>query len=97
MFPILPHIISECLKDIKGNSSISWPLAQKEYLEEKYVNIVVQINGKKKSLIKSEKNLDEEKLLKNVLKDEKILNFLGKRSVFKHIIIKNKLVNLIIK
>ena len=47
MFPILPHIISECLKDIKGNSSISWPLAQKEYLEEKYVNIVVQINGKK--------------------------------------------------
>ena len=51
----------------------------------------------KKSLIKSEKNLDEEKLIKNVLKDEKILNFLGKRSVFKHIIIKNKLVNLIIK
>ena len=32
-------------------------LAQKEYLEEKYVNIVIQINGKKKSLIKIEKNL----------------------------------------
>ena len=57
MFPILPHLVSECLKDIKKNRNVSWPLAQKEYLEEKYVNIVIQINGKKKSLIKIEKNL----------------------------------------
>ena len=46
MFPILPHLISECLMDIKRDSEISWPLPQKEFLEEKYVNIVIQINGK---------------------------------------------------
>ena len=97
MFPILPHLVSECLKDIKKEINLDWPSAQKEYLEEKYVNIVIQINGKKKSLIQIEKDLDEKILLENIKKDEKISNFLEKKSVFKHIIVKNKLVNFIIK
>ena len=97
MLPILPHLISECLKDIKMDKDFTWPTAQKKYLEEKYVNIVVQINGKKKSLIQSEKDLDEKILLENVKKDKKISTFLEKKSIFKHIIVKNKLVNLIVK
>ena len=97
MYPILPHIISECLIDLKKNTNVSWPIVQKEYLDEKYVNIVIQINGKKRSLIKIEKDLDEKKLLENVKRDKKISNFLEKKSVFKHIIVKNKLVNLLVK
>ncbi len=97
MFPVLPHLVSECLKDIKKDKKIAWPLAQKEFLEDKHVNIVIQINGKKKSLIRIEKNLDEKILLENIKKDKKISNFLEKRSIFKHIIVKNKLVNLIVK
>ena len=97
MYPILPHLVSECIKDIQKIDAISWPVEQKEYLEEKYVNIVIQINGKKKSLIKVEKNLSEKILLENEKKDKKISNFLEKKSVFKHIIVKNKLVNLIVK
>ncbi len=97
MFPILPHLISECLNDIKNSNTISWPSARKEYLEDKYVNIVIQINGKKKSLIKIEKNLDDKDLLENVKKDKKVSNFIDKKRVFKHIIVKNKLINLIVK
>ena len=97
MLPILPHLISECLNDLKNEGKISWPLVQKEFLEDKYVNIVIQINGKKKSLIKIEKDLDEKILLDNVKKDIKISSFIKKKSVFKHIIVKNKLINLIIK
>ena len=52
---------------------------------------------KKKSLIKIEKNIDEKILLENVKNDKKISNFLENKSVFKHIIVKNKLVNLIVK
>ena len=63
MFPILPHLASECLNDIQKDNKFLWPLAQKKYLEDKFVNIVIQINGKKKSLIKVEKDIDEEKLL----------------------------------
>ena len=58
---------------------------------------MIQVNGKKKSLIKIEKNLDEKKLLENVRKDKKISDLLENKSIFKHIIVKNKLVNLIIK
>ena len=72
-------------------------LVEKEFLEEKYVNIVIQINGKKKSLIKIEKNLDDEVLLENVKKDTKVSNFLENKSIFKHIIVKNKLINFIVK
>ena len=97
MFPVLPHLVAECLNDLKGNRNISWPLVEKEYLEEKHVNIVIQINGKKKSLIKIEKNLNDENLLENVKKDKKISVFLENKSILKHIIVKNKLVNLIIK
>ena len=97
MFPILPHLVAECLNDLKNDEKISWPLVEKEYLEEKHVNIVIQINGKKKSLIKSEKNLDDEKLLENIKKDKKISVFLENKSILKHIIVKNKLVNLITK
>ena len=97
MFPVLPHLVAECLNDLKNNKNISWPLVDKEYLEEKHVNIVIQINGKKKSLIKIEKNLDDESLLENVKKDKKISVFLENKSILKHIIVKNKLVNLIIK
>ena len=97
MSPVLPHLVEECLKDIQKNKSIAWPVAQKEYLEEKFVNIVIQVNGKKKSLIKIEKDLDEKILLESVKKDKKITNFLEKKSIFKHIIVKNKLVNLIVK
>jgi len=97
MYPILPHLISECIKDVQKFDTVTWPVSQKEYLEEKYVNIVIQINGKKKSLIKVEKNLSEKILLNNVKKDKKISNFLQKKNVFKHIIVKNKLVNLIVK
>ena len=97
MYPILPHLVSECIKDVQKIDSVSWPVTQREYLEEKYVNIVIQINGKKKSLIKVEKNLSEKDLLENVKKDKKISNYLENKSVFKHIIVKNKLVNIIVK
>ena len=97
MFPVLPHLVAECLNDLKSNKKISWPLVEKEYLEEKDVNIVIQINGKKKSLIKIEKNLNDKKLLENIKKDKKISVFLENKSILKHIIVKNKLVNLIIK
>ena len=97
MYPILPHLVSECINDVQKIDSVTWPVTQKEYLEEKYVNIVIQINGKKKSLIKVEKNLSEKALLENVKKDNKISDILENKSVFKHIIVKNKLVNLIVK
>ena len=97
MMPILPHIISEAIEDLKHDNKLKWPIANTKYLKEKYVNIVVQINGKKKSLIKIEKNLADKEVINEIKKDEKISNILSDKNLLKHIIVKNRLVNFIVK
>ena len=97
MMPILPHIISEAIEDLKYNKKLEWPIANTKYLQEKYVNIVVQVNGKKKSLVKIEKNLADKEVIDEIKKDEKISNILSDKNLLKHIIVKNRLVNFIVK
>ncbi len=97
MMPVIPHIVSEAIKDLNYTEEIRWPLADIKYLQEKYVNIVVQINGRKKSLIKIEKDLEDKEVINKIKKDEKISNILNDKNLLKHIIVKNKLVNFIVK
>ena len=97
MMPILPHLISEAIGDLKYDQKLGWPIADTKYLQEKYVNIVVQINGKKKSLVKIEKNLTDKEVINKIKKDEKISNILSDKNLLKHIIVKNRLVNFIVK
>ena len=97
MMPIIPHIISEAFNDLKHNDDIKWPIAENKYLQEKYVNIVIQVNGKKKSLIKVEKDLEDKEVINKIKKDEKISNILSDKNLLKHIIVKNRLVNFIVK
>ena len=95
--PIIPHIVSEAFNDLKHNDDIKWPIAENRYLQEKYVNIVIQVNGKKKSLIKVEKDLEDKEVINKIKKDEKISNILSDKNLLKHIIVKNRLVNFIVK
>ena len=97
MMPVIPHIISEAIKDLKYDQKLKWPVAEEKYLQEKYVNIVVQINGKKKSLVKVEKNLPDKEVINKIREDEKISNILSDKNLLKHIIVKNRLVNFIVK
>ena len=97
MMPVIPHIITEAISNIDEKMKLSWPIADPKYLEDKFINIVIQINGKKKSLMKMEKDLDNSVVLQNVKKDKKISNILDDKNILKHIIVKNKLINFIIK
>ena len=97
LMPVIPHIVSEAITDLKTKNEAKWPKADDKYLHEKFVNIVVQINGKKKSLIKIEKDLEDQEVINKVKKDEKISNILNDKNLLKHIIVKNRLVNFIVK
>ena len=97
MMPVMPHIISEAISELDNKEKLSWPIADQKYLIEKFVNIVIQVNGKKKSLVKMEKDLDDHNLLEKVKKDQKISYILDDKKILKHIIVKNKLINLIVK
>ena len=97
MMPVIPHIISEAIRDLKYDQKLNWPVVNDKYLQEKYVNIVVQVNGKKKSLVKIEKNLPDMEVINKIKEDEKISNILSDKNLLKHIIVKNRLVNFIVK
>ena len=94
--PIVPHLSNECLEQIGMNTELSWPSIKKEYLSLKSLNIVVQINGKKRDLLSVDKSLDEKEVLELINNNEKINKFLANKEIKKTIYVKDKLINLII-
>ena len=97
IMPVIPHIVMEAISEIDENIKLRWPIADPKYLKEKFINIVIQINGKKKSLIEMEKDLDDDVVLQKAKEEKKISNILDDKKIIKHIIVKNKLINFIIK
>ena len=66
-------------------------------LVEENVNIVVQINGKKRALIQCKRDISEENILKEIKNDIKINKYFSEDNFLKIIFIKNKLINIIVK
>jgi len=97
MLPITPHLASECLNDLNYNKIHNWPKVNNDYLKPENFNIVVQINGKKKALIKTENEILEKDLIEKVIKMSEIKKIIVGKNLIKHIYVKNKLINLILK
>ena len=95
--PIIPHYASECLEDLKIDHQIKWPKIEKQFLVSEDINIIIQINGKKRSIINCKKGITEETLMKTIKEDAKINKYLNNKQKVKSIFIKDKLLNLIIK
>ena len=97
MHPIVPHFASECLADVKYNGKLEWPILDKKYLIKEKIDIVVQVNGKKRMLISVPDNTEEEKIIAQIKEDSKIQKMLQTQKIFKIIFIKNRLINLLVK
>ncbi len=95
--PFIPHFANECLNQIKEKEKSFWPVLDKKYLISKFANIVIQINGKKKDLIKTNMNISEDQLMKEIKKSDKINKYLVNTKIIKKIFVPNRLINLIIK
>ncbi len=95
MTPILPHFANECLSILKIKD-FKWPEYDVSMLKEENVNIVIQINGKKRGLVQTKPNIIEEKLFEIIKNDDKIMKHLDQKNIKKKIYIKDKLLNIII-
>ena len=94
--PVIPHLTSECLLDMGVDQKLDWPSVNKEYLKNENIDYVIQINGKKRTIINAQLDLSEEKLL-NIAKNEKLLDkYLNNKSIRKVIFVKNRLLNILI-
>ena len=95
MMPVIPHFSNECLTLI-GAKNFVWPKYNEKILEEDVINVVIQINGKKRGVIKTKRNVNEENILKMLIEDEKINKYLKQAEIKRKIYIKNKIMNIII-
>ena len=95
MTPIIPHFATECL-DLLNVKDFNWPRYDESILKEDIVNIVIQVNGKKRGLIKTKPNLSEEKLFEIIKNDETLTKHINQKNIKRKIYIQNKLMNIII-
>tara|TARA_B100000029_G_scaffold413323_1_gene416295 strand:- start:2375 stop:4909 length:2535 start_codon:yes stop_codon:yes gene_type:complete len=98
MMPFAPHLSCECLSKLEGKKfyeEIQWPKVNKSLLKEQEVTLVVQINGKKRGLIITKKDLPEKDALIEAKKIENIKKNLKDKKIVKNIFVKNKIINFI--
>ena len=94
--PIIPHFAQECLSELNFKNKIMWPEAKKKYLQEDEVEIVVQINGKKRFTIRSNTDSTEKEVYDKIVKDAYFIKNYDAMNIKKTIFVKNRLMNLII-
>ena len=95
MTPIIPHFANECLA-IMNVKNITWPEFDVSILKDDLVNIVIQINGKKRGIVQTKPNINEEKVFEIIQNDEKVMKYITQKEVKRKIYIKDKLLNIII-
>ena len=95
MMPIIPHFSNECLK-LLNKEVFKWPEFDETILKKEKINIVIQINGKKRGLVVTKPNISEEDLFDIINKDKIINKYLIGNKHKRKIYVKDKLMNIII-
>jgi len=97
MMPVIPHFASECLEKLNYKKEIFWPETNKDYLNNENINIVIQINGKKRNILSIKKDTEEEKIKTEINNQKLIHKYLERQQIIKTIYVKNKIINYIVK
>jgi len=97
--PLAPHLAEE-LWQILGYKSLvaeqMWPKYEDKFLTEKNINLIIQINGKKKLVINVKKGLTKEQTEKTILDNITIKKIVESNNYKKIIIVPDRVVNLVI-
>ena len=99
--PFAPHIADELWEQhgFEGVCSVSaWPAYDEEKCKDSEVEMAVQVNGKLKGTVVVPADAENAAVVEAAQQNEKVQRMLAEGGkVFKTIVVKNKLVNLIIK
>ncbi len=97
MLPVIPHLANECLEKFNFKGDIKWPEIKKKYLIDQMNEIVIQVNGKKRSIISIEKDVEENEIIDQIKDKALIEKYFQNGNLIKTIYVKNRLINFIIK
>ena len=97
--PIVPHIAHILWRRLGHNTAIvdsAWPQVDKTALQQDQVEIIVQVNGKRRARIDVVANASEEICKEAALQDDNVQRHIAAKSVRKVIVVPNKLVNIVV-
>lgn len=100
MAPFAPHISEELWSKLGHSNTIvyeKWPEYDINKLKKNVVTIVGQINGKVRTKLEIEADRNDDEVIRIFKDDEKIKKYIDGKEIVKEIVIKNKLVNIVIK
>ena len=83
---------------LRGNlNTINENTVTAKIIIDEDINLVVQINGKKREVLKIKKDIKEKEVLKIIHNNDRIENYIKNKEIIKKIFVPNKIINLIIK
>lgn len=95
-----PHICEEMYQQLTGKETLTfetWPTYDESQLVVKQVEVVVQVNGKIRGKMHVETGLSQERLIEMGMQLESVLPYLESKTVVKTIVVKDKIVNIVVK
>ena len=98
--PMAPHITEELNEVYKLGEPLcesSWPKYNKEKLVDDTVTIAIQVNGKLRGTIDVSLDTEEDEIKKLALEHENVKKNIKGKEIVKVIVIKNKIVNIVVK
>jgi leucyl-tRNA synthetase len=97
--PFAPHIAEEMWAELGREGSVhvsNWPLWDEELVKEEMVTLAVQINGKVRSEIIVEADIDEKSAIEAAKTDDKIALQITGKTIKKAIYVPGRLVSLVV-
>jgi leucyl-tRNA synthetase len=97
--PFAPHIAEEIWFKLGEKKSIHqspWPKWDKKKIVDETITIGVQINGKIRTEMTISRDIEENEIKSLVLKDKKVLEWIGGMEVKRIIYVKGRIVNIVV-
>ncbi len=97
--PFSPHI-SEELWSVLGNQEgipvQPWPSWEEDIAREEEIELVIQINGKVRAKVMISQGLSDEDVKERTLREPKVKEIVGDKTIRKIFVVKGKLVNVVV-
>lgn len=97
--PVAPHIAEELWARIGNPYSVHrqpWPVPDADLAAEEEIELVIQVNGKLRDKVTVPVDTDEQSLREMALSSERVLSFVGDKTVRRVIVVPGKLVNVVV-
>ena len=97
--PMSPHFCAEMWQLLGESGDISaqaWPVWDEAIAQEERLTIVVQVQGKVRSRLLVDADIDDDSLVKMALADDSVIRAIAGKTVKKTVVVKKKLVNIVL-